>query len=251
MSKTSGLGDNFYYGGYDLSGDINSLSSISGSMAPIDVTGINKFAFERIGGMRDGKVEFTSYFNVDSVTFLGAHNVFSALPTSDEVMTYARGTTLGNDAACMVAKQLNYDGTRGTDGSVTFAVGTQANGYGLEWGVQLTAGLRTDTVATTGTGVDTAASASFGGQAYLQVTAFTGTDVTVKIQDSADNVTFADVTSFAFAQTTAAHTTQRIALGNTATIRRYVRATTVTSGGFSSATFSVVMVKNASAGIVF
>jgi hypothetical protein len=106
--------------------------------------------------------------------------------------------------------------------------------------------MRTDTAATTGTGIDTAASASFGGQAYLQVFApFTGTDVTVKIQDSADNATFADVAGFSFTQITGgAPSAERIALGNTATLRRYLRATTVTTGGFSSLAFSVNVIKN-------
>jgi hypothetical protein len=78
----------------------------------------------------------------------------------------------------------------------------------------------------------------------LQVTAFVGTDVTVKLQDSADNITFLDVASGAFTVTTAAHTAQRISVGGTATVRRYVKATTTTSAGFTSATFSVVLVKN-------
>lgn len=92
---------------------------------------------------------------------------------------------------------------------------------------------------------------AFGAQAWLQVTAFTGTDVTIKLQDSADNSTFTDVASGAFAQTTAAHTTQRIALTNTATLRRYVRVSTVTSGGFTSATFAVMLDRNLVAGVTF
>ena len=36
--------------------------------------------------------------------------------------------------------------------------------------------------------------ASFGVQAYLQVFSFTGTDVTITIQDSADNSSFANIT---------------------------------------------------------
>ena len=32
MAKQSGLGDNFYIGGYNLSGDVGSLGSISGAM---------------------------------------------------------------------------------------------------------------------------------------------------------------------------------------------------------------------------
>lgn len=248
MTKSSGLGDNLYVGGYDLSGDIGALSNISGGTKPIEVTGINKSAFERIGGERDGSMAWSAFFN----TAIGqAHPVLSALPRTDVVATYCRGTNLGDPCASLVAKQVNYDGNRAQSGEFTFAVDAQGNAYGLEWGVQLTAGLRTDTAATNGTGVDTTASASFGAQAYLQVTAFTGTDVTVKIQDSADNVTFADVVGLAFTAVTAAPTTQRIATGNTATIRRYVRAATTTSAGFTSATFAVHLTKNEIAGVVF
>lgn len=173
------------------------------------------------------------------------------MPTTDQVLTYCRGTVLGNPAACLVAKQLNYDGTRTDSGEFTFAVNAAANGYGLEWASQLTAGLRTDTASTNGTGIDTAASAAFGAQAYLQVTAFTGTDCTVKIQDSADNVTFADIAGLGFTQITAGPASQRIATSNTATIRRYIRAVTVTTGGFTSITFSVAINKNPIAGVAF
>jgi hypothetical protein len=197
LAKQSGLGDNFYVGGYDLSGDTASLDEVGGGPAVIDVTGINKSAFERIGGLRDGRMEWTSHFNVGAGTD-GTHNRLAALPTTDRHLMYYRGTTLGGPAACMVAKQLNYDGTRDTDGKFTFKVRAESNSFGIEWGASLTAGIRTDTAATNGTGVDTLASADFGGQAYLQVFEFTGTDVTIKIQDSADNVSFADVAGLAF-----------------------------------------------------
>jgi hypothetical protein len=248
MAKSSGLGDNLYVGGYDISGDIGSLGKISGGNKPIAVTGINKLAFERIGGQRDGGLSWSAFFN----TAVGqAHPVLSALPTADVVATYCRGTTLGDPAACTVAKQLNYDGNRTAAGEFTFAVDAEADGYGLGWGRQLTAGLRTDTAATAGASIDTGGSLSFGAQAYLQVMSFAGTDATVKIQDSADNVTFADVAGLSFTAVTAAPTTQRIAIANTATVRQYLRATTVTTGGFTSCVFSVVVVKNEVAGVVF
>jgi hypothetical protein len=245
--KTSGLGDNLYLGGYDLSGDVQSLSKISGGPAPLDVTSINESAYERIGGLRSGSIDMTTFFN-PGVAANAAHTVLSALPTGDVTLTYARGTTLGNPAACMVARQLNYDGTRATGGMFTFAVAAQNDGFGLEWGTLLTAGLRTDTAATNGTSVDFTAATSFGFQAYLQLTAFTGTDVTVKLQDSADNSSFADLASGAFTQiTTGTPQTQRIAVGGVATVRRYVRAATVTTGGVTSVTFAVVLVKNQTA----
>lgn len=251
MAKQSGLGDNFYLGGYDLSGDTASLDEIGGGPALIDVTGIDKSAYERIGGIRDGRIEWTSHFNDGTDGTDGTHNRLATLPTTDRQLMYFRGTTLGNPAACLIAKQLNYDPTRADDGKITIKVRAEANAYGLEWGTSLTAGKRTDTAATNGSSIDTTASADFGGQAYLQVFAFTGTDVTIKIQDSADNASFTDVASFAFTQVTAAPTVERIALSNTATIRRYVRAITVTTGGFTSVQFACVLVKNETAGIVF
>jgi hypothetical protein len=252
MAKQSGLGDNFYVSGYDLSGDTASLDSISGGPALIDVTGINKAAYERIGGNRDGHIEWTSFFNPDTpgLTFT-EHTALAGLPTTDVNLMYFRGTTLGGPVAALVGKQLNYDMTRADDGKLTLKVTADANGYGLEWGISLTAGIRTDTAATNGSSVDTLASSNFGGQAYLQVFGFTGTDCTVKIQDSADNTTFADVASFTFSQVTSGRQGQRIALSNTATIRQYVRASTTTTGGFTSAAFAVCLVKNATAGIVF
>ena len=60
--KMSGLGDNFYIGGYDLSGDVSALTQISGGPAALDVTGIKQSANSRIGGLRDGDMQFTTFF---------------------------------------------------------------------------------------------------------------------------------------------------------------------------------------------
>lgn len=250
MTKTSGLGDALLIAGYNASGDIQALGNLGGGPALLNMTGIDKSAYERQGGERSGQFEMTTFFN--SVPIGGAtHEKLAALPRTDVIMTYCRGTTLGDPAASLVGKQVGYDPTRADDGMLTFAVSAQSNGYGVEWGRQLTAGLRTDAAATNGASIDTAASASFGGQAYLQVTALTGTDVTIKVQDSADNVSFADVAGLAFTQVTAAPASERIAIVNTATIRRYVRAITVTTGGFTSVTFAVNLIKNDVAGVVF
>ncbi|MGR6923088.1 hypothetical protein ACU635_53290 [[Actinomadura] parvosata] len=239
--KQSGLGDRLLVAGFDLSGDINSLGKVGGGHAPIEVTGIDKSAMERIGGLRDGAIEFTAYFNPSTDR---AHERFSALPTSDQVVTYLRGTTLGNAAACMVAKQINYDGSRGDSGEFTFDVQAQANGYGLEWGTQLTAGVRTDTAATDGDSFDFGAATSFGLQAWLHVTAFTGTSVTVKLQESSDDGdadSWTDVTGGGFTPATGV-TSQRIATARDQAVEQYLRV--VTTGTFSTASFLVVVVKN-------
>lgn len=248
MAKSTGLGDNFYLGGYDLSGDTNALGEIGGGIATLDTTGIDKSAMERIGGLRDGRIEWVSHFNP---TAGQQHTALKSLPTTDRHLMYLRGTTLGNPAACMVGKQLNYDPSRADDGRMTIAVRAESNNYGLQWGRSLTAGKRTDSAATNGTGIDTTASADFGAQAFLQVFSITGTDATVTIQDSADNVSFANVTGLVFTQVTAAPTTERLATANTATVRRYIRAITSTSAGFSSLVFAVVVIKNEIASQVF
>lgn len=247
MAKTAGMGDNYLVGGYDLSGDTNSLSRIGGGHGVWESTGIDKFAFERLALLRDGSIEWNTYFNTADDK---AHEALSALPTTDTIATYCRGTTLGNPAACLVAKQVNYDWNRGADGSLMGSVQALANSYGLQWGQQLTGALDTITVTGSGTGVDfTDTTASAGAQVFLQVTDFTGTNIDIKIQDSDDDISYADVTGLAFTSVTAAHSFERKATTNTTDIGRYMRY--VASGVFSSATICVVAVRNSYLGQVF
>lgn len=245
MSKQSGLGDNLFVAGYDVSGDINSLGRIGGGPTAMDVTSIDKSAFQRIGGLRDGGIEWVSYFNPATDQ---AHDRFSLLPATDVLVTYCRGTALGSPAANLIGKQIDYSATRADDGALTFAVQAQANGYGLEWCTQLTAGKRTDTTATSGTSVDLGTgSTAHGLQAYLHVFAFTGTSVTVKLQESSDNGAgdaWADVTGGGFTAATGI-TTQRIATAAGQTVERYLRV--VTTGTFTNAIFAVSVNRNDSA----
>lgn len=234
MAKTSGLGDNLYVGGYDLSGDIQALDSIHGGPAALDLTSIDKSAFVRTGGVRDGGISATSFFN--SATGQ-AHPVLSALPTADVVVTYCRGTQVGAPAACVIGKQIGYDPTRDDAGNLTLKTEVQANGYGLEWGLQLTAGKQTDTSATDSEGLDNGDSTDFGAQAYLQVFSVTGTSCTVTIEDSSDDDTYSSLIAFTAATT---RTTERKTV--TGTVDDFVRIST--SGTFTSCVFSVVFVRN-------
>lgn len=245
MSKQSGLGNALYISGFNASGDIQALGTIGGGPAMLPGTDITQLAMARIPGVRDGRMEATTFFNPDMGM---THDKLAALPTSDVVMTYCCGDTVGAPAACLNGKQVNYDGSRGADGSLTFAVSGQANGYGLEWGLLGTAGIRTDTTATNGPSLDNAASTAFGLQAYLHVFAVTGTSVTVKLQDSPDNSTFTDVVGGAFTVATGV-TAQRIATSNAQTVERYLRVST--TGTFTNAQFAVVINRNPIAGVTF
>lgn len=248
MAKQSGLGDAFYLAGNDLSGSVMALDSISGSVGTLDATTIAQSAHARLFGQRDGAMAITTLFNPSGAgPFVAGPAPLQTLPTADEIASYFRGTAIGNPAACCVAKQVGFDPTRGTDGSLTLKTSLQANGFGLEWGKQLTAGLRTDTTATAGTALDNAAGTSFGCQAYLQVTAFSGTSVDVILEHSTDNVSFSTLIDFGSQSAIGA---SRATVSNVTTVNRYTRASTST-GTFSSITFAMVIVRNLTAGQVF
>jgi hypothetical protein len=205
MAKQSGLGARFLVGGYDISGDVQAIDTIEGSVALLDTTDITQSAHSRIAGQRDGKMGFTVFMDTAN-----AHPVLSALPTTDTLMmALLPSLAVGGAAACLNAKQVGYDPTRAADGALTMTIEGDGNAYGLEWATALTAGLRTDTTATSGADFDNGAAAPYGAQAYIEVTAFTGTSVTVTVQQSADNSTW--ITLGAFTAVTAAPAFQRIA----------------------------------------
>lgn len=205
MSKQGGLAARFLVGGYDISGDINALDSISAVQALLDSTDITQSAHSRIPGLRDGSMGFTSFFDAAN-----AHPVLAALPTADVLMTFlVPPLAIGSPAACLNAKEIDYPPSRASDAGLTMKVEGQGQGYGLEWGLQLTAGLRTDTGDVNGADLDNGAQSLYGAQAYLQVTAFTGTSVTVTIQHAPDNSTWTSL--LAFTAVSAAPATQRVA----------------------------------------
>lgn len=250
MAKQSGLGDQLFIGGYDIGADVSALSDISTPRATLPSTGITSSANERIFGSRDASASFTAFFNPGPVggPVGNEHKALRGLPTTDTQLMYLRGASLGGEAFSMVGKQINYDPSRGDDGSLTFGVSVQSNGFGADWGQQLTVGIRSDTTATNGVGVDftTAAnptSAAFGFQAYLQVFSFTGTSVTVKLQDSPDNAAWTDVTGGAFTVVSAAPTSERIQSASaTLSVARYLRV--ITTGTFSQCSFAVTATRN-------
>lgn len=241
MAKQSGLGDRLFVGGYDLSGDIGSVQSINASQALQDITGIDKSAYERLGLLRDGEISFNNFFNDASGQ---AHVVLKALQAQADVHgMYLRGTTRGNQAACLIAKQVNYNLNRGADGSLLGSVQLLASaGYGLEWARQLTAGKITSTAAENLTSVDMTAAGSLGLVAYLQAFSFSGTSVTVTLQESSDNGAgdaFAAVTGGAFAAVSSAPNTQRIATATQA-VERYLRV--ALTGTYSSAVLAIAVI---------
>lgn len=250
MAKSSGMGMGVFVDGYDISGDYQSFSRIGGGPAAIELTGVDKYAFERTGGRRDGAVDATTYFNPDTIAGGQAadrsHLVLKSLPLTDRAIMVTHPSA---EAWNLIAKQGGYDPTVGADGSLTFAVNSQANGYGLEPGRLLTVGDKgkvTQGSAGSLASVDFGAAAAFGAQFHLQVFAFTGTSAIVTIEQSSDNGVgdaWAAVTGGAFAAVTA-RGTQRLETARSQAMERYLRVTT--TGTFSSLVFAVTAEVNLS-----
>lgn len=237
MPKVSGLGDDLFVGGFHVGGDIRDVA-VNGGPGLLDVTDITQSAHSRLGGLRDGKMALTSYHDPAAGQ---SHAAFKTLPTADVIVSYFRGQAIGNPAASLNAKQLNYDPTRAASGELTFKIDAEANAFGLEWGIQLTPGTRTDSSATTGAFFDNTAATSFGGQAYFHLTAFSGTSVTIDIQSattSGGSYTSTGLTTTAMNAAGA----QRLATAGNVTINEFLKV--VTTGTFSNAVFAVVFVRN-------
>ena len=242
MVKASGLGAWFAHGSSLISNDIGSVSNISSPHGVFDVTGIDKSARETLLVVRDGMMDFEPFFNDAAGQ---AHPVLSALPTTDVLTTYGHRDTQGAPAACLLGKQVNYDGTRAANGELTFASNVQGNGFGLEWCEILSTGVTTSTGAENLASLDLGTgSTSFGLQAYLHVFAFTGTSCTITIEESSDDGggdAFAAVTGGAFTAVTGA-TTERIATSGAQTVERYLRL--ALTGTYSNIEFVVLVNRN-------
>lgn len=247
MAKQSGLGARLLVDGFNVSGDITAIGAITGSAEELDPTAIDKEARERILGLRDGGIDATSWWNPGPAAD-AAHQVYKTLPRTDRVVSYLHRASLGAPVASLVGKQMNYDGERAQNGAFTLSVESLANGYGRDWGVLATPGIRTDTGATNGASIDLGTGTlTFGLQAYLHLLAFTGTSVTVALQGSSDNGVgdaFAAITGGSFGAQTGIGS-WRIATSATQAIERYLRV--VTTGTFSNAVFAVAVCRNESA----
>lgn len=249
MSKMTGMGMKVLVDGYDISGDFQTVT-MRGGPAVLETTGVDKFAYERIGGRRDGGLDAVTYFNPETIAGGGtadrAHLVLRPLPLTDRLVTVAHPAA--GEAWNAVGKQGNYDPTVAADGALTCALGIMPNGYGLEPGRLLTAaGVTTLGAAGSLPSVDFGAAGAFGLQTHLQVVSVTGTSATVKLQQSSDNGVgdaWADVADATFTAATT-RTTQRLQTARDQAVERYLRVTV--TGVFTDLQFLVTAEVNLTA----
>jgi hypothetical protein len=207
--------------------------SASSELEALDSTTFGATAKAYIPGLEDATLSAEGLFDgaagaVDAVfqAALRGHApvVWNWLPSGD---------IDGNFGYGFLALETNYEIEAPVDDLVSVSVEAQSN-VGLER-VQVLAPLAARTASGNGTSHDNGAATSKGGVGYLQVTAASGTSpsLTVRIQHSADGVTWADL--IIFTAVTAGNNAQRIAVAGT--VNRYVRAAWMISGTGPSFTF--------------
>lgn len=217
-----------------LSGYLNQYSAGRQSQAVATTTfGNDDEVF--IGGLLDSSMSLGGVWDGDAGAIDATFN--SLYGAGEQVVTIGHGGgTIGNGAYLFNGHLDDY----GIQGAVNDAVRVSSTWSGSQ--ATRTGVMLHDLEAETATGnfasVDQAASSSNGGVANLNVTAFTGTNVTIKVQDSANNSTWADLITFS---TVTGATSERATV--TGTVDRYVRAI-ISAGTFTSVTFTVAFARN-------
>ena len=230
MAFIAGKNSGVLFGAFDLTSYFNSFS-FSKETSAISTTMFGDDNESYISGIDTASLDLSGLF--DGGTDANDEELANAfsVSTSTPLSIFQNGTTAGQPCVLLDSKIQNYT----IDSSVSEAVGVSSNFTGNNFGRGLSLYALTNTSATANTtAVDFGSSTSFGGQAFLHCTAHSSANIAVKLQSSADNASFADVTAGGFTAITGT-TSERIA--PTGTINRYVRLViTVTSG---SATFQV------------
>jgi len=231
MAKQAGLTDKFYIGGRDLSGDVASVDTVASRKAVLETPVIGSAGMVRLAGHGDGEISFSSWF--DDGTNLG-HAALSTLPTTDVIVLYTRGTAADSPAAGLVAKQINYDGTKSQDKALAFTAQCLGQGNVLEWCVVFAAEATQGSAGSTSSKDDGASTAS-GLAAYLQLIDINTGTPTFKLQDSPNDSDWTDLVTFSAVANGAEPAAERVTV--TGTVNRYLRVTS--TGTFNNAKFIV------------
>lgn len=230
---------------FDLSAFFNSLD-IAQTMDTAETTSFGSSSKSYIPGLADATLSLSGMFSQDTD---GSDEELSAIlgsTTTPLVTVILEAGTVGKPAVVAKAHETNYalSSPVGDIVSVTadFNASTDATAnllYGLRSGKSLTANA---SIAFGSLGnlasVDNGASSSNGGMANLHVTANTisGGNTTIKVQESADNSTWADLITFTAVGATTVTTEQKVVTG---TVARYLRATASTAGSSGAITFHI------------
>ena len=222
---------NVFINEYDFSTYFNDVSATS-TVETAEVSAFGSSAKEYIVGLLDGTVSLSGMFDG---TATGTDVVFSAVlgsTTKQNVIVAPSGHSNGATAIVLEADDTSYE----VSGAVADVVQTSAefqSSDGVEHGKILSSGAAISATGN-GTSVDNALSSANGGVGFLSVPTNTRNgNITVKVQQSADNSTFTDLITFTVVTSTQ-KTFERVEV--TGTVARYLRVNYTVAGSTGSAT---------------
>lgn len=225
---------------FDLSTYFNSATT-SAMAEAVETTTFGSANKTYAVGMKDGTVSFEGLWAGD---VLGVDETLTAAiaSTTKKIITVgSEGAAIGRRAQLVNTDETSYEIKTAVADMVTISAQAQASGTvgGLDGGVLLAA-QQSVTATVNNTSVDNTASSANGGVGHLHVTANTRNGAaTIKIQHSANNSTWADLTVFT-ATTSSTTTSERVEVVAGTTVNRYLRAiVSAFAGSSGTATITV------------
>jgi hypothetical protein len=225
---------NVFLDQYDFSTYFNDVTA-STSVDTAETSAFGTSAKTYVVGHRDGTVSLSGMF--ESTESTGTDQYFATAlgsATKIKLIVAPEGNSNGAGAIMLVADDTSYEVSSAIADIVQASAEFQSTDA-VEHGKILSSG---STVSATGngTGVDNGASTTNGGAGFLSVPVNTRNgNITVKIQHSADNSTFADLVTFTVVSSTS-KTSERVEVASGTTVNRYLRVNYTVAGSTGSAT---------------
>lgn len=224
MAFKHGKGTAVLFNGTNLSPYLNS-ADLEVSVETADTSAFGSSWKSAIVGQAAVTFSCGGMYDVDQATLVGA------LTVDGGVLTFCPGggSAIGDRSRMVAVTGTSYAESSPVGDVVGMsweALGETAVAFG-----DVLHPLGEDTNTTTGASKDDGAASATGWTAHLHVTLVDGGSWVVKLQDSADNSAWADVTGGAFGSATGAGGARLTASTSTAALRRYVRYVATRTGG--------------------
>lgn len=234
MAFVHGKSTTVYLGQYDLTGFCDT-ADISQAMEPAETTTFGSSAKTFIAGLRDGTISLSG--NADYASGAIDDVLNAATDGSQKYVTIGTGTeAVGSRCKLATIRQTQYGQSIPVGDKVTWSADLQADG-GIDGNGVILHIKEAETGTENGASVDNGAASTNGYAALLHVFVDNITSVTVKVQHSTDNSSWADLCTF----TAFSGVGSEIKTG-TGTVNRYVRYIISAFTG-TSTTFAVAFAR--------
>lgn len=238
MAFLHGKNTAVFYNGSNLSPYFNE-ASVSQDIETAETTTFGKSAKTYITGLKDGTLSAAGMFDgeedaVDSVlsSVIGAES-------ADVITLCPEGATAAKVSFSAAARETSYEISSPVGDVVSANLEVQATD-GVDRGV-IVAANSVASASGQSTSIDQSAASTNGAVAYLHVTANNRDGATtVKVQDSSDNVTFADLITFSSVSASAT-VGQKVSV--TGSVDQYVRAEIIPGGSSGSVTYTLAFAR--------